>query len=314
MSNTILKGFYSNASQRQGGEDSLLLKNFLAGDSGKQERGEPLSTMHSASLFPAHISAAIDTNEWLAEKNKAAVSAAAAISATAAISGKDNIMAPVLKSTSAEYWLDRENRPPVNERVPDPAISLWLAAPRPITEGGKTNAAETTGESSPKRPRIEWPRNITTEYRTDNWLAAAAASGSIISNSGGSAPDFEWLAAGRSTSAKPSITKALESLSLDGSWAVSERPHSKWLALTGRGDEALVEDANSDISEVDTWLAKNIANFNLSEDAEFPIGDGESSIEVLEDGDYDLIDRDEDDDDEEEDSVQLDLSMWLVVN
>ena len=110
MSNTILKGFYSNAFQRQGGEDSLLLKNFLAGDSGKQERGEPLSTMHSASLFPAHISAAIDTNEWLAEKNKAAVSA------TAAISGKDNIMAPVLKSTSAEYWLDRENRPPVNER------------------------------------------------------------------------------------------------------------------------------------------------------------------------------------------------------
>ena len=108
MSNTILKGFYSNnASQlHQGEEDSLLLKNFLAGgDSGKRERRE-----HSNSLFPAHISAAIDTNEWLAEnKNKAS-------SVAAAISGKENIMAPVLKSTSAEYWLDRQNRPPVNER------------------------------------------------------------------------------------------------------------------------------------------------------------------------------------------------------
>ena len=108
MSNTILMGFYSNnAQQRQGEEDSLLLKNFLAGaDSGKKQ--EKTNTNYSASLFfPAHISAAIDTNEWLAEKNKAAA---------AAVSGKESIMAPVLKSTSAEYWLDRENRPPVNER------------------------------------------------------------------------------------------------------------------------------------------------------------------------------------------------------
>ena len=108
MSNTILMGFYSNnaCQQRQGEEDSLLLKNFLAGaDSGKKQEK---TTHSSASLFfPAHISAAIDTNEWLAEKNKAAA---------AAISGKESIMAPVLKSTSAEYWLDRENRPPVNER------------------------------------------------------------------------------------------------------------------------------------------------------------------------------------------------------
>jgi len=302
MSNTILMGFYSNnAQQRQGEEDSLLLKNFLAGaDSGKKQE---TTTHSSASLFfPAHISAAIDTNEWLAEKNKAAA---------AAISGKESIMAPVLKSTSAEYWLDRENRPPVNERVPDPAISLWLAAPRPTTEVGKTNAAETTGESSPKRPRIDWPRNITTEYRHENWLAVS----DISSNS---SPEREWLAA----SDKSPITKALEGLSLDGSWAMSERPHSQWLVLAGRGDAnvALVdEDENSVLSEVDTWLAKNVANFNLSEEAEFQIGDGESSIEVLEDGDYDLIDRDEgdgddDEEEEEEDSVQLDLSMWLVVN
>ena len=190
--------------------------------------------------------------------------------------------------------------------VPDPAISLWLAAPRPVTtDGCKTSAAETTGESSPKRPRIDWPKNITTEYRPDNWLAAATGGSVIISNS----PEREWLAA------KSPITRALESLSLDGSWAMSDRPHSQWLALTGgRGDEG--ESSCSGVSEVDTWLAKNVANFNLSEETEFPIGDGESSIEVLEDGDYDLIDGDEggEDDEEEEDSVQLDLSMWLVVN
>ena len=106
---------------------------------------------------------------------------------------------------------------------------------------------------------------------------------------------------------------------MDGSWAMSERPYSQWLVLAGQGEAnvALVEDEDSVLSEVDTWLAKNVANFNLSEEAEFQIGDGESSIEVLEDGDYDLIDRDEgdgDDEEEEEDSVQLDLSMWLVVN
>lgn len=296
MSNTILLGFHSQ--RHQGEEDSLLLKHFLAGgDSGKRERRE-----HSNSLFPAHISAAIDTNEWLAEnKNKAS-------SVALAFSGKENIMAPVLKSTTAEYWLDRQNRPPVNERVPDPAISLWLAAPRPVTtDGGKTNSAETTGESSPKRPRICWPKNIT-EYRPDNWLASTGGS-VIISNS----PEREWLAA------KSPITKAMESLSMDDSWAMSDRPNSHWLVLTrGSGDEG--ENSGSGVSEVDTWLAKNVANFNLSEDTEFPIGDGESSIEVLEDGDYDLIDRnegvedDDDDDDEEEDSVQLDLSKWLVVN
>lgn len=310
MSNTILKGFYSNAFQRQGGEDSLLLKNFLAGDSGKQERGEPLSTMHSASLFPAHISAAIDTNEWLAEKNKAAVSAAAAISATAAISGKDNIMAPVLKSTSAEYWLDRENRPPVNERVPDPAISLWLAAPRSTTTEG-SRATVTAGESGPKRPRIEWPKNIT-DYRPDDWLAGNAAKGGSVAST---SPNREWLAEMRPASAaKSAITTALESLSLEGRWAVSEKPQGQWLALAGRGDGE-AERGRPEVGEVDTWLAKNVANFSLGEDTGFPvIGDGESSIEVLEDGDYDLIDGEDDDVEEEEDSLKIDLSMWLVVD
>merc|ERR1712066_301230 len=146
MSNTILKGFNLSTAQHRGEGDSLLLKNFLAGDSGKWERSVQPSTA-SASLFPAHICASsADTKEWLAEKNKAVAEA---------VSGKANIMAPVLKSTSAEYWLDRENRPPVDERVPDPSISLWLAAPRPMADGAKMNAE--TGESSPKKPRIDWP-------------------------------------------------------------------------------------------------------------------------------------------------------------
>ena len=67
---------------------------------------------NSTSLLPAHISAAININEWLAGKNKAPVAAAAA----EAISGRQNIMAPVLRSTSAEYWLDRKGRPSVSER------------------------------------------------------------------------------------------------------------------------------------------------------------------------------------------------------
>ena len=119
MSNTILKGFNLSTAQHRGEGDSLLLKNFLAGDSGKWERSVQPSTA-SASLFPAHICASsADTKEWLAEKNKAVAEA---------VSGKANIMAPVLKSTSAEYWLDRENRPPVNER----GMPLFTAKSRRI--------------------------------------------------------------------------------------------------------------------------------------------------------------------------------------
>ena len=170
------------------------------------------------------------------------------------------------------------------------------------------------GVSGPKRPRIEWPKNIT-DYRPHDWLAAgtAAKGGSVASTS----PDREWLAAeGRPASAaKSAITAALESLSLDGSWAASERPQGQWLALAGRGDGE-AERGRPEVGEVDTWLAKNVANFRLGEETELPvIGDGESSIEVLEDGDYDLIDgEDGDEEEEEEDSLQVDLSMWLVVD
>ena len=197
--------------------------------------------------------------------------------------------------------------------VPDPAISLWLAAPRPTTGEG-SRATVTAGESGPKRPRIEWPKNIT-DYRPDDWLAGTAAKGGSVASP---SPDREWLAAeGRPASAaKSAITAALESLSLDGSWAASERPQGQWLALAGRGDGE-AERGRPEVGEVDTWLAKNVANFRLGEETELPvIGDGESSIEVLEDGDYDLIDGedDNDEDEEEEDSLQVDLSMWLVVD
>ena len=125
MSNTILKGFNLSTAQHRGEGDSLLLKNFLAGDSGKRERSVQPSTA-SASLFPAHIcaSSAEDTKEWLADKIKAVAGAGVA----AVSGGKANIMAPVLKSTSAEYWLDRENRPPVNER----GMSFFAAKSRSV--------------------------------------------------------------------------------------------------------------------------------------------------------------------------------------
>ena len=104
MSTMILTGFC------HGGEDSLLLKNFLAGGDSAR-RGEGTRGVAPSSLLPAHISAAIDTDEWLADKSRAATARAAV-----GPGGRPNIMAPVLKSTSAEYWLDREGRPPVNER------------------------------------------------------------------------------------------------------------------------------------------------------------------------------------------------------
>merc|ERR1712066_1078151 len=44
MSNTILKGFNLSTAQHRGEGDSLLLKNFLAGDSGKWERSVQPST------------------------------------------------------------------------------------------------------------------------------------------------------------------------------------------------------------------------------------------------------------------------------
>ena len=104
MSTMILKGFCQS-----GKVDSLLLKNFLAGGDSVR-RGEGPRGDTPSSLLPAHISAAIDTDEWLADKSRAATVRAAVGP------GRPNIMAPVLKSTSAEYWLDREGRPPVNER------------------------------------------------------------------------------------------------------------------------------------------------------------------------------------------------------
>ena len=106
MSTMILKGFC------HGGEvDSLLLKNFLASGGDSARRGEGTrGDAAPSSLLPAHVSAAIDTDEWLADKSRAATARAAVNP------GRPNIMAPVLKSTSAEYWLDREGRPPVNER------------------------------------------------------------------------------------------------------------------------------------------------------------------------------------------------------
>ena len=103
MSTMILKGFC------HGDEDSLLLKNFLAGGDSVRRGEGTRGDAAPSSLLPAHVSAAIDTDEWLADKSRVAT-------ARAASPGRPNIMAPVLKSTSAEYWLDREGRPPVNER------------------------------------------------------------------------------------------------------------------------------------------------------------------------------------------------------
>ena len=160
-----------------------------------------------------------------------------------------------------------------------------------MADGVKTNAE--TGESSPKKPRIDWPKDIAM-FSPDNWLAGTT----ICVGNTPSCVGNEWLAADQS--------KTPECPSLDTSWAMPAGQENGWLA-DGQGDvdEAPAEGEGATDSEVDVWLARNVDNFHLRSTS---IGDGESSIEVLEDGDYDLIEEDEDD------SIEIDLAKWLVIN
>jgi hypothetical protein len=169
-----------------------------------------------ASLFPAHFLKNDADAEWLLDaerrNEKAASDTTETLGGTASTTEaklftKDNIMSPVLRSTSADYWLDRkdqefmsidngEARPSVAERgpvqhisqlsdffyvslsplVPDPLLSLWLASTNRLSVSATTNRA--TGESSPKKARFEWPENITNSTAA-NWLIDSSANDAL---------------------------------------------------------------------------------------------------------------------------------------
>ena len=149
-----------------------------------------LPASQGSSLFPSHFvprdfsaaastsGSSLITDEWLLRDTSAATRTP----------NKSNIMAPVLKSTSPDYWLGRdsmdededdvESRPPVAERVPDPFLTLWLANPTHVAVAASSNPE--TGESSPKKARIEWPKFLS-ESTNANWLTNAA----VVQTAGG---------------------------------------------------------------------------------------------------------------------------------